>query len=244
MEERVRPFNFLLSASVRPFGHPVGADPTKFHLVHRYEDDLVTALNTEWTDLHSSQNFRVTTDAEAPPDVAQIKSYGDVLNAFLVHPEPKSADRTGKPCDRRTRGLLYRRRVGIAKLVFHGKEANQLEDVQNGLVHNWDDVCAKYVNPALDPWRTDVLPRLRELPTNLLAERADITPRAVREILSGRGLPSARTRVAFLEALEAQEEPSERIRHAPKRAKGQARKKVCRGRRRPRRSRRKRPKVP
>jgi hypothetical protein len=31
--ERIRPTNFLLSATVQPLGHPVGVDPTRFHLL-------------------------------------------------------------------------------------------------------------------------------------------------------------------------------------------------------------------
>ena len=31
--EGVKPFNFLLSAQITPFGHPDGVDPTKFHLL-------------------------------------------------------------------------------------------------------------------------------------------------------------------------------------------------------------------
>jgi hypothetical protein len=38
-DARIRPFDFLLGASVAPFGHPPGVDPVRFHLIARYERD-------------------------------------------------------------------------------------------------------------------------------------------------------------------------------------------------------------
>jgi hypothetical protein len=34
-----KPFNFLLSAHVAPFGHPAGYTPERFHLIAPFEPD-------------------------------------------------------------------------------------------------------------------------------------------------------------------------------------------------------------
>jgi hypothetical protein len=35
----VEPFNFIISCHVRKLGHPIGADPERFHLIAPYETD-------------------------------------------------------------------------------------------------------------------------------------------------------------------------------------------------------------
>ncbi len=35
--QQIKPFNFILSCHVAPFGHPIGADPERFHLIAPYE---------------------------------------------------------------------------------------------------------------------------------------------------------------------------------------------------------------
>src|SRR5207244_263072 len=140
---------------------PVGADPLRFHLIAPYQADTTKWLTMKWTDLHTGHEYDVTTSSPAPPYVAQIRSFGDVLAEFVAHPETKSAATTGKPCDRKTRGMLERRRVGVSSVVCVGKETNRLESVQQGLVHDWSEVYSIYQNPELDSWRTEILPQLK-----------------------------------------------------------------------------------
>ena len=59
---RVRPFNFLLSATIAPGGHPPSvADPGHFHLVARYNRDPGKWLRMRWLDRYSWRAFAVTT---------------------------------------------------------------------------------------------------------------------------------------------------------------------------------------
>ena len=147
-DERTRPTNFLLSASIAEHGHPVGTDVHRFHLVSQYNSDPKKALTEKWTDIHSGHQYDVTTDFPAPPYVARIRTFGSVLGRFLSHPEPKSAAADGRPSNRHTVGLLQRRHVSVGSIMYVGKETNRLEDVDNGLVHDWSEVYSVYKNPA------------------------------------------------------------------------------------------------
>jgi DNA-binding XRE family transcriptional regulator len=201
--ERIRPTNFLLSAMVQPLGHPVGADPTRFHLLREYTNDSSNWLDGKWTEIHSGHQYTVTTHrTESPYDVA-IRSYRHVVAEYVSHPEPKSAGRDGEPCTRLTEGLLQRREISLGEIVFVGKETNRLEDVHNGLVHDWSEVSARYRNPELDPWKTEILPKLKTIPYKTLAAEVGISTRAMRSIRNGHSNPSATTKAALLKALEA-----------------------------------------
>jgi hypothetical protein len=48
--DKIKPFNFLLSCHVKPFGHPPGVDPKRFHLIAPYGYDSRRWLKQVWTD--------------------------------------------------------------------------------------------------------------------------------------------------------------------------------------------------
>ena len=72
------------------------------------------------------------------PGVACVKTYGDVFEEHEWHPEPKYADAHGEPCSNQTIGLLHRRHVTVDHITYIGRESNQLEDVDAGLVRAGD----------------------------------------------------------------------------------------------------------
>lgn len=137
---QIKPFNFLLSCHVAPFGHPPGTDPAPFHLIAPFESDPRRWLAMEWTDQYTGKQYRIATGNEAGPGMVRVKTYGDVLAEYEHHPEPKAADAHGATCTRRTVGLLRRRRIQIEGIRYIGKESNKLEDVQAGLVHDPGEV--------------------------------------------------------------------------------------------------------
>jgi hypothetical protein len=63
-----------------------------------------------------------------------------VIGRYRTHPEAKSLGPDRMPCGRRTIGVLRRRRVVLGGLVHIGKEMNRIEDVEQGLVHDWAEV--------------------------------------------------------------------------------------------------------
>ena len=59
--EQIKPFNFLLTAHVIPFGYPEGVDPETFHLITPYDSDPRKWREKEWIDQHSKRRFRIVT---------------------------------------------------------------------------------------------------------------------------------------------------------------------------------------
>ncbi len=142
--EGVKPMNFLLSAQVTRLGHPPGVDPKHFHLMAPYTPDPRQWMKIAWTDIHSRNEYRVTTSGLGYGMVVRVKSYGAVLAEYEVHPEPKSAALSREPCGPGTRGLLRRRLVRARSIVHIGKEANRLDAVDAQWLHDLDELIAIY----------------------------------------------------------------------------------------------------
>ena len=51
--DKIKPFNFLLTCHVRPFGHPLGSNPERFHLIAPYEKESRQWLKKNWIDQYS-----------------------------------------------------------------------------------------------------------------------------------------------------------------------------------------------
>ena len=190
--DQVKPFNFLLAAHVRPFGHPDNADSERFQLVAPYEADPRQWGRLPWVDRSSGQRYRISTTAQTGgAGVARVQTYRDVLADFRTHPEAKSSGADGRPCGRGTVGLLGRRRVRLVPelLTYVGKESNRLEEVEVGLGHDPDEVYTEYADPGRDSWRALVLPVLRAMQGKALAEATGLSERSIREIRNGHSMP-------------------------------------------------------
>lgn len=205
--DRVKPYGFLVSVHVASFGHPprrhvrngrryttAHAEPSRFHLLAPYASDPRLWRRLPWRDRATGRRYHITTrPAYEVTDAVAVKSYGDVFDAYRMHAEPKSVDADGEPCGRATRGVLDRRPVNIGRLVLIGKEANRIEEVMAGLVHDQSDVLD--VLDLSDPvWNNIVLPRLRSINRTTLAAAANLTKRQIRNLLAARNRPSDVTR--------------------------------------------------
>ena len=144
----MKPFNFLCSAHVAPFGHPTGVDPTKFHLVAPYSKESGEWLKLPWRDVHSGELFSLTTEVPCPPGYVRLKTYRDVLERYEFHPEPKSLGPDGEPCSEQTVGLPWP--VDPLEQWGHlstSKGVKRSGAVQGGEVHDWDEVVTEYGRP-------------------------------------------------------------------------------------------------
>ena len=187
----MKPFNFVLSAQVAPFGHPEGADPSRFHLIAPFEPDPRRWKDMEWTDLYSGRPYQITVrnDWYNRPNEVRVKTYREVVNAYRVHPEAKSLGSDGKPCGRGTVGLLSRRPVADLTLSSIGKESNRLEDVEAGLVHGSTEVLNSYDDPRRGPWERLVRPVLQDIPARWLVERTALSRRTIQRLRNGHSRP-------------------------------------------------------
>jgi hypothetical protein len=161
--DQIKPFNFLMVATIDPFGYPPGADPAKFRLIAAYNDNPDTWASLEWRNIYDPDgpSYRITTDKTAPAaaDLVIVKSYGDVLREYRFHSEYKFNGPDGQPCRRNSRGLLQRRRIDlVASVRLIGKEANDIEEVQAGRYAQLDEIITEYVNSIDDHFHQQVMP--------------------------------------------------------------------------------------
>jgi hypothetical protein len=80
-----------------------------------------------------------------------------------------------------------------------GKEANQLEEVEEGLVHDGDEVLPVVRRPQRDAW-DELLAILRTFPAKELATQVGISERRLRNVVKGRSTPRAEMREALTRA--------------------------------------------
>ena len=193
--EQIKPFNFLLSCHVSPFGHPIGSDPERFHLIAPYELNSRRWLEIEWFDQYSGRKYGITTNSyHGDQQNARAKTYGDILIEYEFHPEAKNADFSGNPSGKQTLGLLQRRHVKIDQIKYIGKESNSIEDVESGLVHSETDIYTEYSDPKRDEWPTKILPALKRMPLTQLVILSRMSPSALKELRAGRSRPHRENR--------------------------------------------------
>ncbi|MDP9365600.1 MAG: DNA polymerase, partial [Chloroflexota bacterium] len=214
--DRVKPFNFMLSAPPVHQGRPLGVPPrAPFRLVEPYETDPRRWAGRRWTDLYSGRTYRVTTAwPGGGAGVAGVQSLGGVAAAYPFHPEPKRLGPDGKPCHKQTAGLLRRRPVRAAGLLCIGKEAHRLEE--RPIVADPDALLNVYADPTRGPWDADALPRLRALAAEpggvtQMTEACGLKPRALRDVLAGRSTPRAAVRTTLAGLLDVANPPPSRL---------------------------------
>jgi hypothetical protein len=191
--EQIKPFNFLLTCHVKAFGHPTGADPERFHLIAPYDDNSTRWLKMKWIDQYTGSRYQITTAGHSGSRrTVRVKTFGDVLREYEFHPESKCADAGSNPCEKQTVGLLRRRHIRITQVKFIGKESNQLEAVDAGLIHCDENIYTEYIDQSRDEWQTKILPALKLLPLSRLISESGLSRRALLDIRAGRSRPHAK----------------------------------------------------
>lgn len=188
--DQLKPFNFLLSCHVKQLGHPIGADPERFHLIAPYESDPRRWLKLDWIDQYTGKSYRITTAGYyGTRQAARVKTYGEILREYEFHPESKCADMTGKPCGKQTIGLLQRRHIRIDQIKPIGKESNSLEDVESGLIHSAQNVYTEYPDARRDEWETKIRPALKKVALSRLMKMSHLSRRMLVDARTGRRRP-------------------------------------------------------
>jgi hypothetical protein len=199
-QDQIKPFNFLLTCHVSPLGCPVGANPEQFHLIAPFESDPKKWLRMNWIDQYSGKEFKITTQRNlSSRTTARVKTYGDVVIDYEHHPESKCADVHGNVCDKQTIGLLYRRHVRIGEIVCIGKESNNLEEVDAGLIHSDESVYTTYPDQRRDAWER-FWPKLKEFTLAHLMSETGLSRRMIQKARNGQGRPHPRNQALLFEA--------------------------------------------
>jgi len=197
--EQIKPFNFLLTFFVAPFGHPERADPSRFQLVAPWNLDPTQWLKLICTDRYSGRRFKITTAGATGGDgVVRVKTYANELAEYKVHPELKNLGSDGRPCVRDTVGLLRPRPVAAISITYIGKESNRLDEVEAGIVHDPEEILTEYRDPRLDPWQALVLPVLRDRSGREISEALRLHPTTVKRVRAGRSAPRPEHRAALI----------------------------------------------
>jgi hypothetical protein len=190
---RIKPFDFLLSCHVKPFGYPPDVDPEKVHLVAPYVPDPECWIDLPWIDQYSGNQYEITTEGfHGSRGVARVKTYGEVLREYEFHLGAKSADAKGKPSGKQTFGLLRRRHVRVERIIYIGREWNRLEEIEAGVIHSPESVYAEYPDPNRDEWQTRILPILKNIPIAALIRVSGKSRSMLRRTIAGRSLPRRR----------------------------------------------------
>ncbi|QUH03823.1 hypothetical protein HUO13_26095 [Saccharopolyspora erythraea] len=137
--ERIKPANFIL------VGHAHPIQPTytgKVMPIAPYDPVPARWTHIEWQNKHHpGHGFRIDTLGESEEDmlsieagIVYVQSYRDVLRLYAVHPEEKFAQPDGRPCTKGYRGRLVRMHVRAVGTGYVGKESNEIELVQQGLI--------------------------------------------------------------------------------------------------------------
>jgi hypothetical protein len=188
--EQIKPFNFMLAAQVVNDGHPPGMDSERCRLVAPFEKDPARQLTLDWVDLYSRTQCVIATRGDPTPGVAIVKTIGQYIAEYREHPESKSADRSGHPCGRATKGLLQRPHVTPSSIVLCGKEANELEAVEQGQVQEWSEVRELYEVPNAGLWEMEVLPLVRRVPAEQIEAATGISARTIHRVRNSGRPPS------------------------------------------------------
>lgn len=207
---QIKPFNFLLTSHISALGHPVGANPEQFHLIAPYESNPKRWPKLSWIDQYSGDEFKITTQKNyTSRTTARVKTYGDVVSEYEHHPESKCADERGNICDKQTQGLLYRRHVWIGEIVAIGKESNNLEEVDAGLVHSAENIYTSYPDPRRDHWERVIRPKLKNIPLSRMMEETGLSRRMLIKARKGDARPHPRNQGLIAEAVNStlREEP-------------------------------------
>ena len=122
-----------------------------------------------------------------------MKSYRDILAEYADHPEPKSAGASGDECGRDDKGVLSRRLIRSSGITYLGKEANRLEEVLRGLVHDLAEVVSAHTDLAAE-WRDVLLPKLKGIRRADAARILGISERSIASLRNGHTHPSIRVR--------------------------------------------------
>jgi hypothetical protein len=159
-EGQLRPPLSPIPSECRGAGQP-------FHLVAPFETDPTKWPTGDYVDIYSRQTYAISTETY-DETTALVQTYRQIAIAYIRHPDAKRLAADGQACGNETRGLLSPRHIDAFHVEQLGKEANRLDEVQAGLVHEADEVYTRYQQHSREPFARLALPVLNTVPRSEL----------------------------------------------------------------------------
>lgn len=182
---RIKPFSFLLSATVDPVDWPPEAgEAGNFRLIAPYSPHPRTWTCMKWVDLHSGREYPIRSRGSSNRAGIRVQTFRDVLERFHERPGAKSADADGQPAGPDTVGLLRRRHVVAAEVRHFGEETNLREQKEEGI--NPADPQAVY---ELHATSQDLGCWLRRVPLSDVSRVTGVPERRLRKCRAGEAQP-------------------------------------------------------
>jgi len=95
----------------------------------------------------------------------------------------------------RTRlGVIRRRHIRVGQIIYIGKESNNLEEIEAGIIHSAQNVYTEYPDPRREEWKTKILPALKKLPVAALMKLSRKSRSMLIRALPGRSRPRPKNR--------------------------------------------------
>jgi hypothetical protein len=113
-------------------------------------------------------------------------TYGGLIHDHISQAEAKSLGPDESTCHKKTTGRLSRRPIDIAGVLHIGKEANELELVQAGLIGTGDEVTLRYER---DPWEL-IQPAIAGLPVDIIVKATGYSRSMAYRLRRGERRPS------------------------------------------------------
>jgi hypothetical protein len=191
-ETSLRPFGFFIAPITGGLGAPLGRAGKRFRLLGTYNRDADQWLTQDYVDIHTGRSFRIST-TRYDASTARVRTYRQIVGAYLTHPDPKRIGPDGTICARGTRGILQPRHINAFHVAYTGKESNRLAQV--GLENEASDDCALERAGPDDPFVRLVVPVLRDIGTTALARETGMSRTALTDILHHAANPQPRSKV-------------------------------------------------
>jgi hypothetical protein len=198
--DQVKPFGFMLVGHVDPLMPlPDELTPGEVAPVAPYTTKPEEFLDLPWVDRNSTHPIAVTTRPGGEPRKVRLKTYGDVIAEYRMHPDVKSGDPDGSQAHRGSRGLLPRLHVLVTEVRHIGKESNHFDEEEEGSVLQLDEVYVEYRDERQE-WLA-ALPQLRAFREahgwRVMADASGLSERAVRDALNKGRMPHPKARAAL-----------------------------------------------
>ena len=149
----VKPFSLFEHTLPAPL-HGLGSKAKESPVCLVRHVSTETGETSRWIDIHNpgGPTYRVVTGPRQGRDETTFvgETYGDLIEQHARRPEPKSADATGEPCSRSSVGVLTRRHIFVTEIKVIGKEANELDLIEAGLIADEDEYLTEYPRDIRD----------------------------------------------------------------------------------------------